>query len=193
VKSTGNESTDSPTCKRVWPVWELSYNTSQMPAIVKQRTVHYKRCTKTVYFRITAVWELPCGMWNNENTEETHKNGSLNHCQLTFLGKEELQHLNSSSMSTRQFEVWSEMCQYFILWPTNSSNIHLFFACYLTTYTKRYVSKGTMQQLDLSILWRSLQGIKDQYPCTTKTCLSPCHVWWVYWYIIYNYNTCVNP
>jgi len=57
----------------LWPVWGLSDNTSQMQAIVQQITVHYKRCTKTVHFRTTTLWELPCGMWNNGNTEERHK------------------------------------------------------------------------------------------------------------------------
>jgi len=39
----------------LWPVWGLSDNTSQMQAIVQQRTVHYKRCTKTVHFRTTTL------------------------------------------------------------------------------------------------------------------------------------------
>ena len=56
----------------LWPVWELSDNTSQMQAMVKQRTVQHKRCDKTVHFRTTTLYELPCGMCNNGNTEDRH-------------------------------------------------------------------------------------------------------------------------
>jgi hypothetical protein len=34
----------------LWPLWELSYNTSQMQAIVKQRTVHYKKVYQNSIF-----------------------------------------------------------------------------------------------------------------------------------------------